>query len=235
MLSVCVATFNGEKFILPQLKSILAQIGSDDEVVISDDGSNDNTLKIIAAIDDARIRLIKGGARLGYSSNFERALMNARGDVIFLSDQDDVWLDSRIEKMTYYLQSADMVVSNAEYVDQELKPMNVNLFQLRRGGASFISNLIKLRSIGACLAFRRVLLIKALPFPKNNVLCPHDMWLALLAAFYFRTIRINEPLILYRRHQGAISSGGFNSNNTIVLMLKFRLYALICVLGRWFK
>nr|AIA84980.1 Glycos_transf_2 [uncultured Leptotrichia sp.] len=95
MISVCMATYNGSSFIKAQLESILFQLNTNDEVVISDDGSSDDTLSIIEAFNDPRIRLIEGPKIHSVAHNFEYAIRHSRGDIIFLSDQDDVWLNNK--------------------------------------------------------------------------------------------------------------------------------------------
>ena len=92
MNSICIATYNGEKYIKEQLNSILSQINEDDEIIISDDGSQDKTLDVIQEITDSRIVIIKNDSRRhGIIGNFQNALKHANGEYIFLSDQDDVW------------------------------------------------------------------------------------------------------------------------------------------------
>ena len=98
-ISVCMAVYNGEKYIREQIASILGQLAPGDELIISDDGSSDGTLDEARAFGDARIRLLANQLDRGYSGNFENAIRHAGGDIIFLSDQDDVWLPGRVEKM----------------------------------------------------------------------------------------------------------------------------------------
>ena len=96
MISVCIATYNGEKYIKEQLDSIIPQLGHEDEIVISDDGSSDSTLDIINSINDERIRITVNQGKHGVNSNFNNALLHAKGDFIFLADQDDIWLSGKV-------------------------------------------------------------------------------------------------------------------------------------------
>ena len=96
-LSVCMATHNGEKYLHKQLASILNQLGPEDEVVISDDSSTDTTVKIIRDIADPRIRLLENNTFYSPVYNFENAIRHGSGDIIVLADQDDVWLDNKVE------------------------------------------------------------------------------------------------------------------------------------------
>ena len=97
MISVCIATYNGEKYIKQQLLSILKQIKVNDEIIISDDHSTDKTFNIIKSFNDTRIKFFLNNKGKGYTRNFENALEKAHGDIIFLSDQDDIWIDNKVE------------------------------------------------------------------------------------------------------------------------------------------
>ncbi|KHA79533.1 hypothetical protein NC77_04920 [Janthinobacterium lividum] len=231
-ISVCMAVYNGEKYILEQIESILGQLSADDELIVSDDGSTDLTLEKIRSCGDSRIRMIANELDKGYSGNFENAIQHATGEVIFLSDQDDVWLAGRVQKMLAALERCDMVVCNAQFTDDVLTPLDTTLFSLRGGGQGFWKNLFKSRYLGACMAFKRSILRKVLPFPGNRKLCPHDLWLTLVAELYYRVEIIEEPLILYRRHGANVSSGGSASTNSFFKKMQFRAYCLLKVLGR---
>jgi glycosyltransferase involved in cell wall biosynthesis len=234
-ISVCMATYNGEKFITEQIISIQTQLSYFDELIISDDASTDSTLCIVKKISDARIKIVINERDKGYSGNFENAISHATGDIIFLSDQDDVWLPDRVAKMMDILLTADMVVCDAKFVDENLNDLQMSLFRLRNIKKGFMSNLYKSRYLGACIAFRKEMLDKLLPFPKNKSLCPHDLWISLIGELYFKVKLLNEPLILYRRHGKNASGGGIKSSNGIVKKILFRLYVLIMVLLRSFK
>ncbi|MEK5777350.1 glycosyltransferase, partial [Acinetobacter nosocomialis] len=99
MISVCLATYNGEKYIVEQLTSILSQLSPTDEVIISDDHSTDETLLLIKSLNDPRIKIITNELGKGYTKNFENAINHSSGDYIFLSDQDDVWVENKVELM----------------------------------------------------------------------------------------------------------------------------------------
>src|SRR5687768_7806689 len=103
MISVCMATKNGETYIAEQLDSILPQLGATDELIISDDSSSDTTVKIIQSYNDHRIKLIQNHHLKGIARNFEISLQASKGDFIFLADQDDVWVDGKVKVMLNYL------------------------------------------------------------------------------------------------------------------------------------
>lgn len=230
MISVCMATYNGEKYIKEQLLSILKQISSNDEIIISDDLSDDKTIEIIESLNDSRIKIFFNQSR-GYTNNFQNAIQQASGDCIFLSDQDDIWVDNKLEIMSELLLKYDFVVSDAKIVDSQLESLGSTYFELRGGGANgFMNNLKKLKYIGCCMAFRRIILKKILPFPKNSALCPHDFWIALISEFYYKTIVVQEPLLLYRRHGKNVST--HISVTSLFFKIKFRIYSFFKVISR---
>lgn len=234
-ISVCMAVYNGALYIHPQIKSILSQLPLSSELIVSDDGSSDLTLSIVRSFNDPRIRICQNQGNKGYSNNFENALGLARGTYIFLSDQDDIWVDGKVDKMILALSYSDLVVSNAEYVDQNLQSLGINLFGLRGGKQGLINNFIKSRYLGACMAFRNEMLEVLLPFPSNKKLCPHDFWISIVGEACYKVILISEPLILYRRHGKNASSGGGASANSLLEKIVYRIYAMSCLISRCFQ
>src|SRR6266852_4701470 len=102
--SVVLATFEGERFIDEQLDSIVAQLTPEDEIIVSDDASSDNTVNLVRRRDDRRIHILANRERVGYVRNFGRALKQIRGEYVFFSDQDDVWLPGKVDSMRLALQ-----------------------------------------------------------------------------------------------------------------------------------
>ncbi len=106
--SVALCTYNGEKFLKEQLESIFSQTVSPDEIVICDDGSSDNTLQILekyAETHPSLFKIFRNKKNLGYTRNFEKAISLCSGDLIFLCDQDDIWLPNKTEQMTKLAES----------------------------------------------------------------------------------------------------------------------------------
>ena len=231
MISVCMATYNGEKYVKEQLDSILKQLSENDEVIVSDDGSTDRTRKIIKSFNDKRIKLFANNSHC-YTSNFENALKHAKGEYIFLSDQDDVWLDNKIDIMTNYLREYDFVISNAKIVDENLSVKIESRNEYLRIRKGFIRNLIKSYYLGCCMAFNRKVLNTVLPFPKNHDLARHDTWISLLSEYCFKTYVCDEPLILYRRHGDNASHGAIGHYTKIGRVIKIRLYILAEIIKR---
>jgi len=209
MISVCMAAYNGEKYIHCQIASILKQLASDDELIISDDGSSDGTLGIIEGFCDSRILSICNVGAPGLLFNIESALRLAQGDYVFLADQDDVWLPGRIAEMTLALQEFDVVVSDAIVTDQHLTVAHPSLFQLLGSGSGIIKNLIKNTYVGCCMAFRKTVLEAALPFPQDTPM--HDWWIGMIGELNFSTCFLRRPLLYYRRHDANLSCTVFGS------------------------
>ena len=225
MNSVCIATYNGEKYIHEQLASILSQINIDDEVIISDDNSTDNTIQIINNFNDPRIKLIKGGFR-NFTFNFENAIKHAKGDYIFLSDQDDVWLPNKYTTTLHALKSYDLVCSDAIVVNQNLSPIHSSFFEYYNSGKGILKNIIKCSYCGACIAFNKKILHTIQPFP-NTAIFGHDLWIGLVAEIIGNVCFLKTPLILYRRHDNSLTTISNNfftrSKRPITTKIKSRL------------
>lgn len=224
MISVCMACHNGEAYIKEQIESILMQLSEEDELIISDDGSKDKTVEIIKSFADARIKLTqykcpyKNLPSHEYATlNFENALKQAKGVYIILSDQDDVWLENKVETVKRYLRDYPYVVSDCYVTDSDLNVISDTRFtkeesyHLNKYAALVLSTPYQ----GSCAAFRREVLEKSLPFPKG--LQSHDRWIGDVAAFFFSVKVIPEKLIYYRRHDGTASNsfGGGKSNGLL--------------------
>ncbi len=204
MNSICIATYNGEKYIHQQLSSILSQINIDDEVIISDDNSTDNTIQIINSINDPRIKLINGGFH-NFTFNFENAIKQAKGEYIFLADQDDVWLPNKYTTTINALKHYDLVCSNAIITDQNLNHIHPSFFQYYNSGSGKLKNIIKCTYCGACMAFNKKILNAIQPFPNTSIF-GHDLWIGLVAESIGKILFLETPLILYRRHDTSLTS-----------------------------
>lgn len=235
MISVCLASYNGELYIREQLNSILSQLGVDDEIIISDDSSNDGTIKVIQSYDDPRIILLEsmpGTKKLGVVKNFERAIRHASGDYIFLSDQDDIWLEGKVTSVIDALQNNLLVVTDCRVVDLHLQEINKSFFQLRRSGKGVIKNILKNSYLGCCMAFQKELLEVALPFP--NKIAMHDIWLGCLADTLGQAYFIEQPFLLYRRHGKNASPTAERSTLSLCDKISYRLILVICLFFRLF-
>ena len=154
MISVCIPTYNGADYIKEQVESILEQLTSDDEIVISDDGSTDNTIDLLNAINDKRIKIfhnIKDKRAEGkdtlykVSLNVQNALLNAQGDYIYLSDQDDIWLKGRINKTIGFLKSNSPALSvcNCKIINDNHEIIFPSYFNYIKPSASIFRTILK--------------------------------------------------------------------------------------------
>ncbi len=231
-ISVCIATLNGANFIKEQILSILPQLGKDDEIIISDDGSTDETLKLLESFNDERIRVIRNNGLHGFIWNFESALKEATGDVIFLCDQDDIWKPNKVEVIKKQLQQYDLVVHDAEMIDGEGRSLGKTYYSTMHHKKDFISNLWRTRWLGCCMAFRREVLEMCLPFPSTIV--AHDYWIGMLGMLKFRYCFIDDILICYRRHGNNTSPSGEKSANSLFYKLVTkRMNMLVALANRY--
>jgi glycosyltransferase involved in cell wall biosynthesis len=212
-ISVALCTYNGEKYISGQIKSILDQTEKVDEIVICDDVSTDNTKDILQSIasENSSIKLFFNEKNLGFVNNFENAIKRCSGDIIFLSDQDDIWKKNKVEKMKnvfrqnyeccYLFSNADAFNEN-EKLDYTLwDSVNFNSVKQNKFKAGMQKELLIRESFvyGAVLAFRAE--FKKYFFPISTKFY-HDNWIVLILSFlnkkagYF----IPESLINYRIH-----------------------------------
>lgn len=220
-ISVALAAYKGEQYIAEQIESILTQLGENDEIVVSDDypqGKTKDTVLSLASKDN-RIRYIEGEGK-GVVKNFENALRNCSGDVIFLCDQDDVWLPDKVESvMTEIRNGACLVLHDASVTDADLNITDESYFLSHGSNASLIGNMIKNSFVGCCMAFTKELMSETLPFPAEIPM--HDWWIALVALKKNRrTVLLNKPLILWRRHGDNVTGGKTTFAQKVMWRLK---------------
>ncbi len=220
MVSVCMATKNGGRYLKEQMDSILAQLSEKDEVIVSDDKSTDDTVTILNSYNDSRIKVLQNELPKGVTQNFENALRNCVGDYVFLSDQDDVWFPEKIETMVKSLQVADLVISDCVITDDDLTELHRSFFALNKSGGGIIKNLFSNSYMGCCMAFRNTVLKRALPFPPKTPI--HDFWIGLVAARHFKVTFLKMPLMYHRRHSNNASSTARSSTQLLSSKLKIR-------------
>lgn len=234
MISVCMATYNGEKYLRQQLESILSQLPSDAEIVIADDGSTDATLHVIDFLKEPRIRVLPAEKHLGVIYNYERALQASKGEIVFLADQDDVWLPGKVTAVLDKLRECDLVMHDAWM----LRPSDASdsswirsgkLSDIRPYRGGVVGNWWKNSFTGCCMAFRRDVLNKAIPFPRN--LPMHDQWLGIVAEKYFKVGCIAESLVEYRQHSSNATHIG-NSPASVLQKIKWRVELARAILRR---
>lgn len=239
MISVCIATYNGERFIREQLDSILCQLSNDDEVVISDDGSTDKTLEIIESYKDKRIKIfhhkkderlskIKQGRNFYFATqNFANALEKVSGDYVFLSDQDDIWLPNKVETCISLLKKYDLVTHNYKIMD--VTGIIVKEMQFKKNPLykTVFMNIMDSHFRGCCMAFKAEILKKCLPIPVNVI--GHDYWIGAVASKFNKIYYELEPLIKSRWYPESVSA---KKKTSLLYKLKFRAVLYIELIKR---
>ncbi len=241
-ISVCIPTYNGERYIREQLESILNQLDAQDEVIISDDNSTDRTLEIIQSLNDSRIRIYhhlrennpyRGLFRTLYCvlKNVENAMRQSTGSIVFLSDQDDVWLPGKVDRVLQeFQQGADLVLHDSTIVDAQGYTVCQSTFECRQPSMNPLRVLFMYYFQGAAMAFSKQVKEDVLPFPSLPI-C-HDHWIGINAFFRKRKIAIvRKQLLLYRRHGNNVSVAGTReSPNPLYFKVMYRIFTLQAVL-----
>ena len=234
MISVCIATYNGEKYVERQLRSILSQIALTDEVIVCDDGSSDETVAAILNCNDQRVRIHQNRERLGHVKNFEKALTLAGGEHIFLSDQDDIWLPGRVETMMRcgeHDEAILLVASNFDLIDKN----DSFIGEFRKLGTVRKLRIIQILDIfmgnspyfGCTFMLRKSLLRYCLPFPGN--IESHDIWIALVASYFGRVVNIIDPTLQHRIHGNNLTT---TKRRALVRIFKSRVIFLLALVVR---
>lgn len=235
MISVCIATFNGEKYIKEQIESIIPQLAENDEIIISDDKSSDNTVSVVKSLMSPFVHIFINEGEHGYTPNFENALKYAKGEYIFLCDQDDVWYPNKVRMCMELFKAYDFIISDADIIDGDGRKIGDSFYKERKSRAGLVNNIVRFSYLGCCMAFKREILHKAMPFPPNHKFCTHDNWLALVGMFFFRSVVVRDKLIHYRRHGGNVSSGGMKNTTSMLFKIRYRLYLIKWLILRLLK
>jgi len=219
-LSVAMATHNGERYLAEQLRSFADQARRPDQLVVCDDQSTDETLDIVRAFGqqvDFEVVAIRNVERLGVVRNFSKAIDHCAGDIIFLSDQDDVWSPDKLRRHEEIYREDEageicLVFNNATLVDLDLKPLggttfdkfaiNDEIFEALGSDRAFAALLREEYVTGCTLSFRSGMW-KHLPEASQAML--HDRWLATAASLLGRIRPIRETLNAYRQHDEQVT------------------------------
>lgn len=231
MISVCLATYNGAEFIERQLDSVLKQLHPNDQVIIVDDKSTDSTVDVINNRYGNRVEIFINDQNLGAIKSFEKAISFAKGDILFLCDQDDLWDDHKVETVmrAFKEQNADLVIHDAVVVDGNLEVINPswNEYNNNKINQGIFGNIVKNAFTGAFMAFKKELVPAILPFPPFIEM--HDQWIALVCMMKKRKIVfIDQPLMKYVRHGGNVT--GINKRS-LSAQLKGRMHTIFSILS----
>jgi len=214
-VSVAMATYNGRAYLPEQLASLADQTRRPDELVVCDDGSTDGTVELLeqfALTAPFKVRIHRNPSNLGVMRNFEKALSLSEGDIVFLSDQDDVWLAEKIGEVVQAFEEnpgALAVINDKLVADENLVPTGATMLGNIRGFGSPDSNFVA----GCCSAFRRDWLAIALPIPAAAI--AHDTWLVGLAHRLGLVSISDKPLQYYRRHGSNVSRNSYSEPRRI--------------------
>lgn len=214
-VSVALATYNGRRYLPEQLASLAAQTRRPDELVVCDDLSTDGTVELLeqfARTAPFPVRIHRNASNLGVLRNFEKALSLCEGDIIFLSDQDDVWLPEKIDEIVRLFEArpdALAIVNDKLIADENLVPTGATMLGNIRGFGSPDGNFVA----GCCSAFRREWLGIALPIPDGAI--AHDTWLIGLAHRLGLVSISEKALQYYRRHGSNVSQNSYSEPNKV--------------------
>ena len=223
-----MATYNGARFVAEQLDSFAAQTRLPDELVVTDDGSTDGTLEVVetfASTAPFEVLVHRNPNRLGYTLNFSEAVASCRGETIFISDQDDRWFETKIERSIEALgDGAEVVLNDQLIVDGGGRASGTVLGNMRALGfpdRNFVS--------GSCTAMSSHFARLALPFPAE---IPYDNWVSVLAELLGVRKLIEEPLQIYRRHGDNTTHSIFARNRPTTIDL-VRMHGLADPRAGW--
>lgn len=211
-ISIALCTYNGERFLKEQLESIINQTRQPDEIIICDDRSKDNSVNMAKSILTqwtGKWQIVINDKNLGFRKNFEKAMKLCQGDIIFLSDQDDVWDERKIEKMILAFDDPDVILAfhDAYVVDEELHILHPSLWEIMKFDPEPFKNddfrIVFLHNVmqGTACCFRKKLCQIAMPFSDNAY---HDEWLLLIALCSGKVMPVKEKFLKYRQAQNIV-------------------------------
>lgn len=216
LVSVVIATYNGERFLREQLNSIIQQTYKNIEIIAVDDCSTDNTASILSeyAARYHNFTVIKNSQNIGYQKNFERGFLLANGDYIAPCDQDDIWLPTKIEVLLNGIGNHAIAYCDSSFITSSGERMNKKMSDEKMliDFDDPIMFVVGGSVPGHAMLVKKQLIIDTMPFPDK--IMPHDYWLAFVATFNSSLKFIDQALVLYRRHDTNLF-GLFNSKNKL--------------------
>ena len=227
-ISVALAYYNGGKYMEKQVYSILGQLGDEDELIISIDDASDGSMELLdrMADQDRRVHLLTGPGK-GVVRNFEHAIAACRGDIIFLSDQDDIWKKNKVDQVmkAFRENDVDVILHNAELMDgDEVIQCGATMFDYRGSRTGLFKNFVKNSYVGCCMAFRSQIKDVILPIPEEMYM--HDYWIGTAGEKMGGSGLLKECLIQYRRHEDNVTD---LTHGSLSFMIGKRLSMLKCL------
>lgn len=228
LISVALCTYNGEKFLLEQMDSILAQTYKNLEIIIVDDCSADKTTEIINvyAEKDKRIKLFRNDANLGFNKNFEKALSLTSGEYLSISDQDDIWSPQKLQQLLDNIKNNWLIFSNSSYLGDSKQGRLLNDFKLP---SNYKGILLRNHVTGHTSLLHRDFLNYVLPFPESGY---YDWWMGFVASYHNKIAFLDEVLTLYRVHSDSVIQSRLDAGdikrqefqNTLKMLEAFSMY-----------
>jgi glycosyltransferase involved in cell wall biosynthesis len=216
LVSVAMATYNGEKYITEQLRSIIDQSFKNIEIIITDDASSDNTVSVIKDFQQQYgfIKLYSNAINSGVTKTFENSFKNCTGNFIAIADQDDIWELHKIETLVNTIGHEDAVYSNSELVDKNGRPLQqlfsslMHLQSYYSGAPFLMGNCVP----GHTILMKAVFANSILPLP-NTIM--FDRWISFCAAANNGIKYVDDPLVKYRQHESnTIGTGKLKNKGT---------------------
>jgi glycosyltransferase involved in cell wall biosynthesis len=234
-VSVCMATYNGQDYVAEQIASILEQLSADDELIVVDDASKDATVDVVRSINDSRIVLLPSRENQGYVASFEKAIAASKGAYIMLSDQDDVWLPGRVDKLVESLQTKAFAASNFTVFGgpaNRLQKVQLKESDSRRWLSNLVTTWIGIRPYYGCtMAFRADAKRLILPFP-TFLMETHDQWIAIVANINREMAHVEPATVARRLHEQNTTPKKRRPISTIIRARIMLLRAFFVALSR---
>ncbi|WP_207492111.1 glycosyltransferase family 2 protein [Aridibaculum aurantiacum] len=205
LVSVVLCTYNGERFLREQIDSILQQTYPNLELIISDDASTDGTKNILETFrHHANVQLVYHQRNIGFVKNFESAVRLAKGELVAFSDQDDIFLPHKMQRLVETIGNHSLVYSDSMLINEQGKELGKKLSDVRDLKSTNDSrNFFMFNAVsGHTMMVRRDLLQSALPLPEGFY---HDWWIAVHAANAGGIVYLHEVLSLYRQHPKTVT------------------------------
>jgi len=235
MISIAMATYNGERYLKEQLDSIFSQTWKNIELIICDDGSSDHTVEILTSYQEKYpLKLFSNEKNLGYCRNFEKAISLCSGEFIALADQDDIWEPTKLETLLLEIGSHDAICSDASLINEKGSILANSFFTYSKTKipATFHESCIENFVTGCTTMITAEFARHILPFPPQIV--HHDFWIGVVAMRKNGIIVCQKSLVQYRQH-GNNQLGAQKRISAVTLLKdpKHAISRLIDLCKRW--
>lgn len=226
LVSIVMATYNGDRFLKKQLDSLTALTYPNIELIVSDDASTDQTLEILQAFSaNCPYKLLQNKDHSGLVENFTKAIQLARGEFIALCDQDDVWMPDKIETLLEHIDEFDVISGSFLVIDEKgnyhTEGVMHEVYEASHHGAYRLADFLNENPILGCASLiRKQLIDRCLPIPKGVLY--HDWWFMVSAILRGRGVGYTDKLVLnYRQHGKNTALATFNDKNYYKKLFKF--------------